>query len=307
MAEIVPEPIERYAEAHTTPPPPLLAELAEETRATLQSPQMLTGPIEGRFLQQLVFATGARRVLELGTYSGYSALSMAEGLPADGRIDTCEVDERHAEVARRYIARSAYADRITVHLGPALETIARLEGAFDLVFIDADKVNYVNYYEAVLPRLSERGLIVADNTLWSGRVLDPDDGEGTQAIVAFNEHVANDDRGRVRAAHRARRGHPDPPPLASSGMCRNIRVLYNFAPPATADEVEAAALQFVRKISGFTKPSQANAEAFDRAVAEVTAVSQRLLESLVTTAPPKDREVEAERRRERGRKRFAAA
>ena len=90
-------------------------------------------------------------------------------------------------------------------------------------------------------------------------------------------------------------------------MCRNIRVLYNFAPPATADEVEAASLQFVRKISGFTKPSQANAEAFDRAVAEVTAASQRLLESLVTTAPPKDREVEAERRRERGRKRFAAA
>jgi hypothetical protein len=90
-------------------------------------------------------------------------------------------------------------------------------------------------------------------------------------------------------------------------MCRNIRVLYNFAPPATADEVEAAALQYVRKISGFGKPSQANAEAFDRAVAEVTAASQRLLDSLVTTAPPKDREVEAERRRERGRKRFAAA
>jgi hypothetical protein len=90
-------------------------------------------------------------------------------------------------------------------------------------------------------------------------------------------------------------------------MCRNIRVLYNFAPPASADEVEAAALQYVRKISGFTKPSQANAEAFDRAVAEVTAASQRLLDSLVTTAPPKDRDVEAERRRERGRKRFAAA
>jgi hypothetical protein len=90
-------------------------------------------------------------------------------------------------------------------------------------------------------------------------------------------------------------------------MCRNIRVLYNFAPPASADEVEAASLQYVRKISGFTKPSQANAEAFDRAVAEVTAASQRLLDSLVTTAPPKDRELEAERRRERGRKRFAAA
>jgi predicted O-methyltransferase YrrM len=194
VPEIVPEKIERYAEEHTTPPAPLLAELAAETQETLSSPQMLTGPIEGRFLQQLVFASGARRVLELGTYSGYSALSMAEGLPPDGRIDTCEVDERHAEVARRYIARSAYADRITVHLGPALETIARLEGEFDLVFIDADKGNYVDYYEAVLPRLSERGLIVADNTLWGGRVVDPDDGEGTRAILAFNEHVANDER-----------------------------------------------------------------------------------------------------------------
>jgi len=193
MAFIVPEEIERYAEAHTTPPPPLLAELAAETQATLRSPQMLTGPIEGRLLEQLVFVSGARRVLELGTYSGYSSLSMAAALPPDGRIDTCEIDERHAEVARRYIARSPYADRITVHLGPALETIARLEGEFDLVFIDADKPNYVNYYEAVLPRLSPRGLIVADNTLWSGRVVNPEpDDASTQAIAAFNDRVRQD-------------------------------------------------------------------------------------------------------------------
>ena len=189
------EQADRYAEAHTTPPPPLLAELAAETQATLQSPQMLTGPIEGRLLEQLVFVSGARRVLELGTYSGYSSLSMAAALPPDGRIDTCEIDERHAEVARRYIARSPYADRITVHLGPALETIARLEGEFDLVFIDADKPNYVNYYEAVLPRLSPRGLIVADNTLWSGRVVNPEpDDASTQAIVAFNDRVRQDER-----------------------------------------------------------------------------------------------------------------
>src|SRR5881397_887222 len=183
MAFIVPQEIERYAEAHTTPPPPLLAELAAETQATLQSPQMLTGPIEGRLLEQLVFVSGARRVLELGTYSGYSSLSMAAALPPDGRIDTCEVDERHAEVARRYIAKSPYADRITVHLGPALETIKRLEGEFDFVFIDADKENYGNYYDALLPRLSPGALMAIDNTLWSGRVLDPDnDAEGTQEI-----------------------------------------------------------------------------------------------------------------------------
>jgi predicted O-methyltransferase YrrM len=193
MSFIVPEDIEGYAADHTTPPEALLAELAEETRATLQSPQMLTGTIEGRLLELLVHGLQARRVLELGTYSGYSSLSMAAGLPPDGRIDTCEVEEAHAEVARRYIARSPYADRITVHLGPALDTIARLEGDFDFVFIDADKVNYVNYYEAVLPRLSTEGLIAADNTLWSGRVIDEsDDSEDTRAIKEFNEHVRND-------------------------------------------------------------------------------------------------------------------
>jgi len=193
--DIVPEPIERYAEEHTTRPEPLLAELAQETRETMESPQMLTGTVEGRFLELVVYASGARRVLELGTYSGYSALSMAAGLPPDGRIDTCELDETRASVARRYVERSPYADRIQIHLGPALETIRRLEGEFDFVFIDADKPNYVNYYEAVLPRLTERGFIAADNTLWSGRVLDDgDDDEGTRAIKAFNEYVNADSR-----------------------------------------------------------------------------------------------------------------
>ena len=195
MAFIVEERIEAYADEHTTPPLDLLAQLAQETQETLRAPQMLTGRIEGRFLELLVFGVGAKRVLEIGTYSGYSALSMAAGLPPDGRIDTCEIDPTHAEVARRYIARSQYADRITVHLGPALETIERLEGEFDFVFIDADKVNYVNYYEAVLPRLSTDGLIAADNTLWSGRVLDEgDDSEDTRAIKAFDERVRSDSR-----------------------------------------------------------------------------------------------------------------
>jgi caffeoyl-CoA O-methyltransferase len=196
VSPVVPDEIDRYAAEHTTQPGELLERLAEETRATLERPQMLTGTIEGRFLQMLVYATGARRVLELGTYSGYSSISMAAALPAGGRIDTCEVEERHAAVARRYIEEAGFSDRITVHLGPALETIERLEGPWDLVFIDADKVNYVNYYEAVLPRLAERGgVIAADNTLWSGRVLDDaDDSEATRAIRAFNEHVRGDSR-----------------------------------------------------------------------------------------------------------------
>ncbi|MFL5919712.1 MAG: O-methyltransferase [Gaiellaceae bacterium] len=192
---IVPDEIDAYAGAHTTPPEPLLAELAEETRATLASPQMLTGTVEGRFLEQLVFALQARRVLELGTYSGYSSLSMAAGLPEGGHIDTCEVEPEHAEVAQRYIDRSPHRERITIHVGPALETIERLGGEWDFVFIDADKVNYANYYEALLPRLSPSGLMALDNTLWSGRVLDgSDDTESTRAIREINDRIAADDR-----------------------------------------------------------------------------------------------------------------
>jgi predicted O-methyltransferase YrrM len=187
--------IDAYAEAHTTPPEQLLVELAEETRATLPIPEMLTGPVEGRFLELLVFASGAERVLEIGTYSGYSVLSMARGLPPGGHIDTCEIEERHAEVARRYVATSPYADRITIHVGPARETIARLDGPFDLAFVDADKTGYDAYYEAVLPKLAPRGLIVFDNMLADGRVVDaPDRDERTRAIVALNRKLRDDPR-----------------------------------------------------------------------------------------------------------------
>ena len=153
---------------------------------------MLTGPIEGRLLQFLVYALRPQRVLELGTYSGYSAISMAATLPPGGHIDTCEVDETHAAVARRYLEEAEHADRVTIHVGPALETIARLEGEFDLVFIDADKVNYPAYYDALLPRLAEHGLMVLDNTLWSGRVVDPDDSAETRAITSLNDRIAAD-------------------------------------------------------------------------------------------------------------------
>ncbi|HXZ57651.1 MAG TPA: class I SAM-dependent methyltransferase [Gaiellaceae bacterium] len=192
---IVPEEVEQYAEAHTTPPEPLLTELAEETKATLRSPGMLTGPVEGRLLELLVYALKPSRVLELGTYSGYSSLSMAAGLPEGGRIDTCEADETHAEVARRYIARSPYADRITVHVGPALETIRQLDGEFDFAFVDADKRNYLNYYETLVPRLAPGGLMAFDNTLWSGRVADPGDAdEMTQLMRELNDRLATDPR-----------------------------------------------------------------------------------------------------------------
>jgi len=192
---IVPDELDAYAEAHTTPPGPLLAELAVETKATLSSPQMLTGVVEGRFLEQLVFALQAERVLELGTFSGYSSLSMAAGLPEGGHIDTCEISEEHAEVARRYHAQSPLGERITIHLGPAVETIERLGGEWDFVFIDADKENYANYYEALVPRLKPTGLMAIDNTLWSGRVLDDEDHSGaTRAIRELNDRIAGDER-----------------------------------------------------------------------------------------------------------------
>lgn len=192
MSFIVTEEIEEYAEAHTTAPSELLRRLAAETQAELRVPQMLTGPIEGRLLEFLVFAVRPQRVLELGTYSGYSSLSMAAALPPGGHIETCEVDETHAEVARRYHEEAGVSDRITIHLGPALETIERLEGEFDLVFVDADKVNYPTYYELLLPRLAEHGLMVFDNTLWSGRVVDPDDSPDTKAITELNDRLASD-------------------------------------------------------------------------------------------------------------------
>jgi caffeoyl-CoA O-methyltransferase len=185
---IVPDDIERYSAAHTTPHDPLLAELAEETRATLECPQMLTGPIEGRLLSFLVWALSAKSVLEIGTYSGYSAISMTAGLPDGGHIDTLEISEKHAAVARRYIERAGLADRITVHVGPAGATLERLDGPWDFVFIDADKEGYVGYYEAVVPKLSDHALIAADNTLRSGRVLEGD------LMHDFNEHVLNDPR-----------------------------------------------------------------------------------------------------------------
>jgi len=193
MSFLVDEKLEEYAEAHSTAPDPLLAELAEETRATMSAPQMLTGPIEGRFLELLVHVSGSKRILEIGTFTGYSALSMAAALPEDGRIDTLDIEPKHAEVAQRYFDRSPHGSKITLHLGPAIETIAGLEGEFDLVFIDADKEGYDSYYEAVLPRLSVRGLIAIDNTLWSGRVLDPQD-ESTRMIAALNDKIAADER-----------------------------------------------------------------------------------------------------------------
>ncbi len=194
--ELVDPEIERYALEHTTPLPAGLQGLLDEAAETLPYPQMLSGATVGRLLETLVFAVGAELVLEIGTYAGSSALAMAEGLAPGGRIVSCEIDDGHAEFARRHIAESPHADRIEVRVGPALDTIAELPGPFDFVFIDADKESYPAYYEAVLPKLSPRGLIAADNTLRDGDVLGaPGDWpEGTRAIAAFNDGLVRDER-----------------------------------------------------------------------------------------------------------------
>ena len=158
---------------------------------------MMVGLLEGRFLGTLVRSTRARRVLELGTFTGYSSISMALELPTDGELISCDVNEETTEIARRYAQEAGVADKIDYRLGPALDTVAQLDGEFDVVFIDADKPNYVNYYEATLPKLSQNGLMILDNTLWSGRVADPnEDDENTRAIRAVNDRVSEDPRVR---------------------------------------------------------------------------------------------------------------
>jgi len=196
--EIVDPRVEQYAVEHTTPEPPWFAVLAEETRARTSAPTMMVGTLEGRLLAALVAMLRPQRVLEIGTFTGYSSLSMAEALPPGGRIVTCDISEQHLEIARRHIAASPYADRIEIRQGPALDTIDTLPGPFDLVFIDADKTSYQAYYDATLPKLSPEGVIAVDNVLWSGRPLDPTvTTPDTVAIREFNDRVLADDRVEV--------------------------------------------------------------------------------------------------------------
>jgi len=183
--------VEQFARDHTEAETDLYVRLREETYRVMQSPQMQVDVIEGRFLQMLVRLSSAKSILELGMFTGYSALMMAEALPDNGHLITCEIDPKAEAIARRYFAESPHGDKITIRMGPALDTIKTLSRPLDLVFIDADKVNYSNYYEACLPLLKFGGLIVADNVLWSGKVLHPKAADD-HAIVAFNRLVQSD-------------------------------------------------------------------------------------------------------------------
>jgi caffeoyl-CoA O-methyltransferase len=195
MKTLVSADIEAYAQAHSMPESDLCRALREETQRRMESPQMIVGPLEGAFLKMMAQLVGARRVLEIGMFTGYSAFCFAEALPADGTVITCEVDEEPAALARQYFARSPIGKKIEIRMGPALDTMRELTGPFDLIFIDADKINYVNYYRRALDLLSPTGVILIDNALWDGDVLkQPPPDEKTAAIQELNRTVASDSR-----------------------------------------------------------------------------------------------------------------
>ena len=195
MPDLVSPDIDAYAAVYSLPETSVRRELREETERTMEFARMIVGPLEGAFLHMMARLVQAERILEIGMFTGYSALCFAEALPEKGRVVTCEVDEASAAVARRFFAQSPHGRKIEIRMGPALETMASLTGPFDVIFIDADKGNYVNYYRRAIELLSPRGVILIDNVLWSGDVLlNPPPDDRTAAIQELNRVVAADIR-----------------------------------------------------------------------------------------------------------------
>jgi caffeoyl-CoA O-methyltransferase len=189
-----------YLVAHGTPPDDVQDALIAETAELGAIAGMQVAPEQGAFLTILTRALGARRAIEIGTFTGYSALCIARGLPADGRLLCCDVSEEWTAIGRRYWKQAGVDDRIELRIAPALDTIASLsaDDQFDLAFIDADKPNYANYFDALLPHMRANGVILVDNVLWHGAVVNPDaTDDNTKAIRAFNDKLAAD--GRVDA------------------------------------------------------------------------------------------------------------
>ena len=195
MRELVAPDIEAYAEAHSMPESDVCRRLREETYRSVELPQMVVGPLEGAFLKMMATLVEAKSVLEIGTFTGYGALCFAEALPEDGTVMTCDIDAETTELAKRYWTQSPAGGKIESRLGPALETMQTLEGAFDLIFIDADKMNYLNYYQRGLELLSPKGVMLIDNVLWSGEVLKHPSPDGaTETLQELNRSVAADSR-----------------------------------------------------------------------------------------------------------------
>jgi len=192
--EFLPEKIEDYALAHTEKEPQLLAELNRETWANVMIPRMLSGHLQGRVLSMFSKLVSPENILEIGTYTGYSALCLAEGLKPEGTLHTLDINEEYTAVAKRYFNKSDYGKNIEQHIGNALDVIPTLDCNFQLVFIDADKENYVNYFDAIIDKMDIGGLIIADNVLWSGKVTNAQMDEETTALDNYNKKMLADDR-----------------------------------------------------------------------------------------------------------------
>ncbi len=186
--------IQQYAEEHTSPENGVLAELADYTREHIHLPNMLSGHMQGRLLSLLSRLRQPKTILEIGTYTGYSAICLAEGMAPGGHLHTIDINEELQPLATKYFAQAGLTDVITLHVGNAREIIPAIEGSFDLVFIDADKSWYPHYFDLVVDRVTKGGLIIADNVLWSGRVLDEEKDKRTTALDAYNKKVLADER-----------------------------------------------------------------------------------------------------------------
>ncbi|MCW9707407.1 O-methyltransferase [Fodinibius salsisoli] len=184
--------IEAYAAAHTTDDSELIRELIKASDEDLEHIDMLSGRLVGRLLAFLVKISNARRVLEVGTFTGYSALTMAEALPKEGVLFTCEYNKRYESIARTFFEKSEHGSKINLVMGKALETIPDISGTFDLIFLDADKINYPNYYELLLPRLKKGGILAVDNVLWGGEAVNPES-DKAKAIDQLNKQIAKDE------------------------------------------------------------------------------------------------------------------
>ena len=186
--------LETYVAEHSEQEPELLQKLARETHLKVLQPRMLSGAYQGRLLALLSKLIAPKHILEIGTYTGYSALCLAEGLQADGQIDSIDINEELTDMQRKYFDVSGYGKHIVQHLGNAAEIIPAIEGTFDFVFIDADKEQYPLYFDLIVDRVRSGGLIIADNVLWSGKVLEPATDEATESLQIFNKKVAKDSR-----------------------------------------------------------------------------------------------------------------
>ncbi len=188
--------LENYVLQHSEDEPELLAQLSKETHQKVLRPRMLSGHFQGRFLSILSKIISPNHILEIGTYTGYSTLCLAEGLRPQGTLDTIDINEELLDLQRKYFDLSPYSKQITQHLGSAIDIIPTLNQKFDLVFIDADKPNYCNYFELIVPRMNAGGIILSDNVLWSGKVVEPiePNDKSTVIIDNYNKLLKNDPR-----------------------------------------------------------------------------------------------------------------